>query len=79
MTFIIVTHDQEEAMTVAGRIGVMDAGRLEQVATPRDLYETPATRWIAQFVGDINLFEGQVSTAEADRLAIATREGRPAR
>src|SRR5215475_877878 len=43
MTFIIVTHDQEEAMTVAGRIGVMDAGRLEQVASPRDLYETPAS------------------------------------
>jgi ABC-type spermidine/putrescine transport systems, ATPase components len=42
MTFIIVTHDQEEAMTMANRIGVMDAGRLEQVATPRDLYEAPA-------------------------------------
>src|SRR4051812_30203626 len=52
MTFIIVTHDQEEAMTVANRIGVMDAGRLQQVATPRDLYEAPATRWVAEFVGD---------------------------
>src|SRR3954467_10970997 len=47
MTFIIVTHDQEEAMTMATRIGVMDAGRLEQVAPPRDLYEAPATRWVA--------------------------------
>ena len=74
MTFIIVTHDQEEAMTMAGRIGVMDAGRLDQVATPRDLYETPASRWIAEFVGDINLFEGQVGAAEAGRLAIATRD-----
>src|SRR5438128_12103515 len=58
MTFIIVTHDQEEAMTVANRIGVMNAGRLEQVATPRDLYEAPHSRWIAEFIGDVNLFEG---------------------
>jgi putrescine transport system ATP-binding protein len=74
MTFIIVTHDQEEAMTVASRIGVMDAGRLEQVATPRELYEAPASRWIAEFVGDINIFEGQVETREAGRLAISTRD-----
>jgi putrescine transport system ATP-binding protein len=74
LTFIIVTHDQEEAMTVAGRIGVMDAGRLEQVATPRELYEAPASRWIAEFVGDINLFEGQVQQGESGRLAIATRD-----
>src|SRR5215212_4530128 len=47
-TFIIVTHDQEEAMTMAGRIGVMDHSRLEQVASPRDLYEAPASRWIAE-------------------------------
>jgi putrescine transport system ATP-binding protein len=74
MTFIIVTHDQEEAMTVASRIGVMDAGRLEQVATPRELYEAPASRWIAEFVGDINMFEGQVESREASRLAISTRD-----
>jgi putrescine transport system ATP-binding protein len=74
LTFIIVTHDQEEAMTVAGRIGVMDAGRLEQVATPRELYEAPTSRWIAEFVGDINLFEGQVGQGEGGRLAIATRD-----
>src|SRR6202049_4693723 len=48
MTFIIVTHDQEEAMTVAHRIGVMDGGRIEQVATPRELYEAPNSRWIAR-------------------------------
>ena len=65
MTFIIVTHDQEEAMTMADRIGVMDAGRLEQVATPRDLYEAPHSRWVAEFVGDVNLFEGEVSRARA--------------
>jgi putrescine transport system ATP-binding protein len=74
MTFIIVTHDQEEAMTVADRIGVMDSGRLEQVATPRELYEAPASRWIAEFVGDVNLFEGQVESREASRLAISTRD-----
>jgi putrescine transport system ATP-binding protein len=74
MTFIIVTHDQEEAMTVANRIGVMDAGRLEQVATPRELYEAPSSRWIAEFVGDINLFEGEVTSRAQSRLTIATRE-----
>jgi len=74
MTFIIVTHDQEEAMTVASRIGVMDAGRLEQVATPRELYEAPASRWIAEFVGEINLFEGQVEPHDGDSLAVATRD-----
>jgi len=74
MTFIIVTHDQEEAMTVANRIGVMDAGRLDQVATPRELYEAPNSRWIAEFVGDINLFEGEVTSREQNRLTIATRD-----
>jgi putrescine transport system ATP-binding protein len=72
-TFIIVTHDQEEAMTVAGRIGVMDAGRLEQVATPRELYEAPRSRWVAEFVGDINLFEGQIEPRESSPLAMAPR------
>ena len=74
MTFIIVTHDQEEAMTMAGRIGVMDAGRLEQVAPPRELYEAPRSRWVAEFVGDINLFDGEVSSREHDRLTVATRD-----
>jgi putrescine transport system ATP-binding protein len=75
MTFIIVTHDQEEAMTMANRIGVMDAGRLQQVATPRDLYEAPASRWVAEFVGDVNLFDGEVSSHEHHRLTVATRDG----
>jgi putrescine transport system ATP-binding protein len=75
MTFIIVTHDQEEAMTVAGRIGVMDAGRLEQVATPRELYEAPLSRWIAEFIGDVNLFDGEVQSRDFNRLVVATREG----
>ena len=74
MTFIIVTHDQEEAMTVADRIGGMDQGRLEQVAKPRELYEAPHSRWIAEFVGDVNMFEGQIAPGEAGRLAVATRD-----
>jgi putrescine transport system ATP-binding protein len=82
MTFIIVTHDQEEAMTMADRIGVMDSGRLEQVATPRELYEAPRSRWIAEFVGDINIFEGEISegeigTREAGRLLISTKDAGP--
>ena len=72
MTFIIVTHDQEEAMTVANRIGVMEAGRLEQVATPRELYEAPRSRWVAEFVGDVNLFSGEVGAHEHNRLNVAT-------
>jgi putrescine transport system ATP-binding protein len=74
MTFIIVTHDQEEAMTVAGRIGVMDAGRLDQVATPRELYEAPLSRWIAEFVGEVNLFDGEVRTREHNRIVVSTRD-----
>lgn len=73
LTFVIVTHDQEEAMSLAGRIGVMDAGRLQQVATPRELYETPRSRWTAEFVGDINLFEGKIDAAESGRSAMAPR------
>jgi putrescine transport system ATP-binding protein len=73
-TFIIVTHDQEEAMTVASRIGVMQSGRLEQVATPRELYEAPASRWIAEFVGDVNIFEGQVLSRDNHRISVATQD-----
>lgn len=59
-TFVLVTHDQEEAMTMATRIAVMDAGRIVQVSTPAALYEYPATRFVAQFIGGINLFDGRV-------------------
>jgi putrescine transport system ATP-binding protein len=75
MTFIIVTHDQEEAMTMANRIGVMDAGRLEQVATPRDLYEAPRSRWIAEFIGDVNLFEGEAGWRQGNRLTVTIKDG----
>jgi putrescine transport system ATP-binding protein len=60
-TFVIVTHDQDEAMTVADRIAVMDRGRLAQVGTPGEIYEQPNSRWVADFVGDVNLIEGRVS------------------
>jgi putrescine transport system ATP-binding protein len=74
MTFIIVTHDQEEAMTMADRIGVMNNGRLEQVATPRKLYDAPRSRWVAEFVGDVNLFEGEASSGAGGRLVVSTKD-----
>src|SRR5204862_4408310 len=56
-TFVIVTHDQDEAMTVADRIAVMDRGRLVQAGAPVEIYERPSCRWVAGFVGDVNLIE----------------------
>ncbi|ABD89480.1 ABC transporter ATP-binding protein [Rhodopseudomonas palustris] len=73
-TFVIVTHDQDEAMTVADRIGVMSAGRLEQVAAPRQLYEAPASRWVAEFVGDVNILDGRIAAQDAHRLTVATAD-----
>jgi len=58
VTFVIVTHDQEEAMTVSSRIGVMDSGKLIQVATPTQIYEAPINREVADFIGDVNIFKG---------------------
>jgi len=63
MTFLIVTHDQEEAMTVADRIAVMDHGKLIQVATPSEIYEQPISRYVADFIGDVNIIEGRVESA----------------
>ena len=60
-TFVVVTHDQDEAMTLASRIAVMADGRIAQVGTPGEVYEYPATRYVAGFVGNINLFEGRVT------------------
>ena len=60
LTFIIVTHDQSEAMTVADRIAVMDRGHLMQVGPPAEIYERPNSRWVADFIGNVNLFEGRV-------------------
>src|SRR5262252_4393949 len=70
LTFIIVTHDQQEAMTVADRIGVMDRGRLIQVAPPPEIYEQPNSRWVADFIGDVNLIEGRVVEAGAGGAVI---------
>ncbi|MGY0503895.1 ABC transporter ATP-binding protein [Luteimonas sp. e5] len=65
-TFVMVTHDQEEAMTMSSRIAVMDSGRIVQVSTPAALYEYPATRFVAEFIGGINLFEGRVHSHDAE-------------
>jgi putrescine transport system ATP-binding protein len=75
-TFVIVTHDQEEAMTVAHRIAVMDRGRIAQVATPAEIYEQPKSRWVAEFIGDVNLIEGVVAEAGAGGAVVADARGR---
>jgi len=69
-TFVMVTHDQEEAMTVSSRIAVMDAGRIEQVGTPASVYEYPATRFVADFIGSVNMIEGRVLEQHGERLHI---------
>ena len=66
ITFIIVTHDQEEAMTVSTRIAVMDRGRIAQVGTPSEIYEAPNSRFVAEFVGDVNIFDGRVIAGGPD-------------
>jgi putrescine transport system ATP-binding protein len=68
ITFLIVTHDQEEAMTLADRIAVMDQGRLVQVAPPSVIYEQPSTRYVADFIGDINILEGAVTGGDRPGL-----------
>jgi putrescine transport system ATP-binding protein len=74
VTFIVVTHDQEEAMTLASRIGVMNYGRIVQVGTPRDIYEFPNTRFVAEFIGNVNMFEGVILEDEPDHVLIDSRE-----
>jgi putrescine transport system ATP-binding protein len=76
MTFVIVTHDQEEAMTVAHRIAVMDRGRIIQVAPPAEIYEQPRSRWVAEFIGDVNLIEGIVAETSGGETVIAGKHGR---
>jgi putrescine transport system ATP-binding protein len=75
LTFIVVTHDQEEAMTMADRIAVMSRGNVIQVATPAEIYEAPNSRFVADFIGDVNIFDGKV-TSNADGVTeIAIGEG----
>lgn len=74
VTFIVVTHDQEEAMTLASRIGVMNHGKIVQIGTPLDIYEYPQTKFVADFVGSVNLFEGQLVEDEADHVRIRSGE-----
>ncbi|MEO5598131.1 MAG: ABC transporter ATP-binding protein [Novosphingobium sp.] len=70
ITFVTVTHDQDEALSMAGRIAVMNKGDVAQLAAPSDLYEFPANRFVADFVGSVNLFEGRLTLDEPDRAAI---------
>ena len=79
ITFVTVTHDQEEAMTMSTRIAVMDAGQIMQVDTPTAIYEFPTCRFVAEFIGSVNLFEGKVVAAEGDEVLVETRVGRPMR
>jgi putrescine transport system ATP-binding protein len=69
-TFIMVTHDQEEAMTMSSRLAVMDAGRILQVGTPSEIYEYPGSRFVAGFIGAVNLFEGRVISCEDELVTI---------
>ncbi len=76
ITFIFVTHDQHEALSMSDRIGVFNQGRLEQVATPAQLYDRPATRFVAEFVGSANVLYGQPAWRLAGRQAIMIRPER---
>ncbi|MFG1490340.1 ABC transporter ATP-binding protein, partial [Oceanospirillum sp. HFRX-1_2] len=74
VTFVVVTHDQEEAMTLASRIGVMNHGVIVQTDEPQDVYEYPNSRFVAQFIGSVNLFEGQVTVDEPDTVCVTSLE-----
>jgi spermidine/putrescine transport system ATP-binding protein len=74
ISFVFVTHDQDEALAMASRCAVMDHGHLAQVATPADLYQRPASRFVADFIGSVNLFEG-AAQAEGDRTRVEAAEG----
>ena len=70
ITFVIVTHDQDEAMTVADRIAVMEAGRIAQVDTPSAIYEAPRSRYVAEFIGDVNVFEGRAKAVNGGDIVV---------
>ncbi|MBE9101507.1 ABC transporter ATP-binding protein [Vacuolonema iberomarrocanum] len=75
VTFVMVTHDQEEALSLSNRIAVMNNGRVEQIGTPNEIYEHPRTPFVADFIGDTNLLQGCVETAEGSTLQILTDSG----
>jgi putrescine transport system ATP-binding protein len=74
VTFIVVTHDQEEAMTLATRIGVMNRGEIVQIGTPTEIYEFPQTKFVADFIGSVNMFEGQLVEDLPDRVRIRSAD-----
>jgi putrescine transport system ATP-binding protein len=74
VTFVVVTHDQEEAMTLASRIGVMDHGEIVQSGTPSEIYEFPCSRFVADFIGSVNIFEGRLIEDEPAYVRIASPE-----
>ena len=74
VTCVMVTHDQEEAMTMASRIAIMSEGSFLQVGAPADIYETPATKFVADFIGNVNLLPGTLETDEADHVVIASAD-----
>lgn len=75
VTVVMVTHDQEEAMTMASRIAVMSHGRILQLGSPTEIYEAPNCRFVADFIGNINLLDGQLSLANSDRSEVQTPQG----
>jgi putrescine transport system ATP-binding protein len=75
VTCVMVTHDQEEAMTMASRIAIMSKGRVLQVGTPQEIYEYPGNRFVADFIGNVNLLEGKVTLDQHDRCAVGTAIG----
>lgn len=75
MTFVMVTHDQEEAMSLSNRIAVMHEGRIEQIGSPEEIYECPATAFVADFIGDTNLFDGRVESSDRSSLQVRTKTG----
>ncbi len=74
VTFIVVTHDQEEAMTLATRIGVMSQGEIIQIGSPSEIYEYPVNRFVAQFIGSVNMFAGTVTEDQPDYTEIFSQE-----
>jgi spermidine/putrescine transport system ATP-binding protein len=74
VTFLFVTHDQDEALAMASRCAVMNRGLLQQVATPSDLYEYPSSRFVADFIGQVNMFEGRLTIDEHDHAVVEAPE-----